>query len=258
MFMQFVETINDPEAIAAQQAADNEFYAHAIREMVALGLDMGRIIHQQVVAQAIDRPHSPIDEQCTADYDRVFRAMRRGVLLAKRLQQPPTPPRSQPQPQPQPQPEPRPRQPTEPSRPERACTDKQDRLDKAEQAEELDARPIPELLDEIRKDLGLPPQPSKAQPASGLHHPENQHDRRADKPLRHPPPQQPHPENETVGYSPLWDCTTSSTRQHPSSPPGTANQAENIARIAPSRCGNDIQDTTNPTPAEGPPYPPGS
>jgi hypothetical protein len=40
MFMQFVETINDPEALAAQQAADNEFYACALREIVALGHDI--------------------------------------------------------------------------------------------------------------------------------------------------------------------------------------------------------------------------
>ncbi len=54
--MLVVNVPTDPDTILSQQDEDDAFYAAALREMVALGLDIGRIIHQQVVARPSTAP----------------------------------------------------------------------------------------------------------------------------------------------------------------------------------------------------------
>ena len=155
MFMFFVETLNDPDAVLAQQAADNEFYAAALREMIALGVEIGRIIHQQVVAQSIDSPHAMIDDQHAVAFERVFRAVRRGILLAQRLNEP-AKPAQQLAKQLAKQPAQHPAAPRDTTRQdprETNRTDPRDRMDTLDKVEELEDRPTAELLEQIREDL---------------------------------------------------------------------------------------------------------
>jgi hypothetical protein len=155
--MLFIQQSGDPNAIMDQQAEDDAFYAATLREMVALGLDIGRIIHQQVVAHALDSPHSPIPESASHDYDRVFRAVRRGILLAKRLNQP-FPERPHTEARHQPRREPDQTNESEAASPEKSDRiDRRDRIDEPEHEDDLGNRPTPEIFNEIREDLGLAP-----------------------------------------------------------------------------------------------------
>jgi hypothetical protein len=206
--MLIIQQTSDPSAILDQQAEDDAFYAAALKEMVAMGLEIGRIVHQQVIAQSIDSPHSPIDDQSTVSYDRVFRAVRRGIMLAKRLKDP-EPVRKQAAAR---------RQVARdvgnaiksqaksPKDAENLYADLRDRLDTPDFEEDLENRPIQDIIDEIRKDLGLKPSPANPvariapsqcgttqdqanQPptngvksALGPHHPENPHPAPLDSP----------------------------------------------------------------------------
>jgi hypothetical protein len=150
--MLVVNVPTDPDTILSQQDEDDAFYAAALREMVALGLDIGRIIHQQVVAQALDSPHSPIDDQSSVSYDRIFRAVRRGILLAKHLKKPVPPPKPANQGEAHRQ---IPRKLGDMTESQQPSRDKRDRLDTLDPIEDLENRPPQEIIDQISKDLGL-------------------------------------------------------------------------------------------------------
>ena len=149
MFMIFVETGPDD-----QTDVDNEFFTAALKEMVSLGIDITRIIHQQVVAQSIDSPHNPIPEATSLAFERVSRAVRRSIMLAKKLRDP----------KPSPSPALAGATRGEGGARKRETNaqkdqDPRDRPDSPDRLETLEDRPILELINEIRKDLNLPPLP---------------------------------------------------------------------------------------------------
>jgi hypothetical protein len=192
--MQFVEPPPIDDLLAEQHAIADEFFAAVIKEAVDIGLDLLRLVRQQAIACAIDRPNLPLDDTVIQTYDRVFRAMRRGALLAKRLRKPDAPPRLQSAPC----------QPGDaPPDTERPATDRLDRPDRLDR-EPNDTRPASEIIADIYKDLGHPSPltPGKApgagspqydhpgkthaerrvQSALGLHHPNDQPDPRTQQP----------------------------------------------------------------------------
>ncbi len=235
--MLIIQQTSDPSAILDQQAEDDAFYAATLKEMVAMGLEIGRIVHQQVIAQSIDSPHSPIDDQSTVSYDRVFRAVRRGIMLAKRLSQP-EPVRKQAAAR---------RQVARdvgnaiqsqaksPKDAENLYADLRDRLDTPDFEEDLENRPIQDIIDEIRKDLGLKTPVARIAPSQ-------------------------------CGTT-QDQTTTDLTQPSPACGRGEGDPAEEPAHpgnlMAPAPCGTTNQTQTTQMPATnprtpGPPYPTGS
>jgi hypothetical protein len=223
MFMLFIDVSNNPDAILDQQAIDDEFYAAALRELVSIGLDVTRIIHQQIVAHSIDSPHSPVPEATSLAYERVTRAARRAIMLAKRHN---AIPRETPGRRPNPN--------TAAAAPTRAAKeaakdaenpDRPDRPEPPDRLDELDDRPTIELINELRQDLSIISRDALAS----------------------------------------REKDDASSTSHPPIEPQS-----NVARIAPSRCGNTPDETTpdettpdeatpdETTPNKGPPYPPSS
>lgn len=170
--MMFADQISNTEATRDQQDADNDFYAAALKEMVGLGIDVARIIHQQIVAQAIDSPHTPVGESASLAFERVSRAIRRTIMLARRLQQQaplrhattgePTSSEAETnaksttrelvEPR---EPGERPERSERPERPE--PLDQPDSPDSPDRLEDFGDHPTHHIFAEIRKDLGLPP-----------------------------------------------------------------------------------------------------
>ena len=127
--------------------ADRAFYRGVLHELIDMGMDLARAVH----AEAKDQP----TPEATASFDRIARAVRRTVLLARKLDElPPRPTRTE-------------------ARREiiRRVEDRIQRRDnpeadqlRAEFAERLDApdlqadlrrRPLDAIIDDICRDLGL-------------------------------------------------------------------------------------------------------
>ena len=153
----------------ARPACDNDtqFHTDALNELVAMGMDIARTLHQQALAQPTDDTPTP---DLTTPFERIARTVRRTICLAQHIAQQvanPRPVRAA------------------PAAPDRAQARKQilrrvedvivrtrsgpaahaahaellDRLDSLDLAEDLDhdiaTRPVPEIIAEITQDLGL-------------------------------------------------------------------------------------------------------
>ncbi len=95
----------DPEDTPGQQAADAQFYREALHDLISVGTSLARHLHQQVTTQpqptqqALDAPPAPAPapqaapapEAAAIAFDRISRAVRRCVALARSLTQPPPP-----------------------------------------------------------------------------------------------------------------------------------------------------------------------
>ena len=80
---------NDP----GQQAADTDYYRQALHNFIDMGTDLARLVHGQATAQAqAAQPGTalPGPEVITA-FDRLARAVRRSIMLARKLAEPPAP-----------------------------------------------------------------------------------------------------------------------------------------------------------------------
>lgn len=218
--MLFIQQTNDPNAVLDQQAEDDAFYAATLREMVAMGLEIGRIIHQQVIAQSLDSPHSQIDDQSSVSYDRVFRAVRRGIMLAKRLKDP-EPVRKQAAAR---------RQiardvgnaiqsqAKSPKDAENLYAGLRDRLDTPDFEEDLENRPIQDIIDDIRKDLGLSASlPREWAGVRGM----QQTEQTPEQPPETPAPMAPAPCGTTNQHQTTQAPANHSKTQGPPYPPGS-------------------------------------
>jgi hypothetical protein len=154
MFMLFIDVSNNPDAILDQQAIDDEFYAAALRELVSIGLDVTRIVHQQIVAHSIDSPHSPVPEATSLAYERVTRAARRAIMLAKRHN---AIPRETPglRPKPAAPPTRAAQEAAQEAAKDAENPDRPDRPEPPDRLDELDDRPTIELINELRQDLSI-------------------------------------------------------------------------------------------------------
>jgi hypothetical protein len=231
MFMLFIDVSNNPDAILDQQAIDDEFYAAALRELVSIGLDVTRIIHQQIVAHSLDSPHSPVPEATSLAYERVTRAARRAIMLAKRHN---AIPRDIPGRRPKPGAAPAKTAPKDAGK-DAEHPDRPDRPESPDRLDELDDRPTIELINELRQELGHPPIEPKA---DGAPIAPSRCGTNGDETI---------PDVARIAPS---RCGTNGDETTP-----------DVARIAPPRCGTNGDETTPPQPPnpnKGPPYPPGS
>ena len=88
--MIFRQVSTDPDH--DEQAEDALFYRDALQELVQIGTDLARLLHQNAVAQAQAAvrdltPCAPPTDHATA-FDRIARAVRRTIALARSLYEP--------------------------------------------------------------------------------------------------------------------------------------------------------------------------
>ena len=81
----------DPETLDAQRADDARYNRESLREMIDMGRELTRLLLQRARAQAeAAAPDASVPDH-SIGYNRLARAVRRTVLLAEKLAQPPKP-----------------------------------------------------------------------------------------------------------------------------------------------------------------------
>ncbi len=76
----------EPDTTAAQQAEHTQHHRAILNELIDMGADLARLVHQQAHSQAAAKPandHAPPDP--TIAFDRIARAIRRTITLAQNL-----------------------------------------------------------------------------------------------------------------------------------------------------------------------------
>ena len=78
----------EPETAADPQAEQVEHYRRVLNELVDLGAELARLVVQQAKAQAdAPQPSAPAPDPTIA-FDRISRAIRRSIALARKLDEP--------------------------------------------------------------------------------------------------------------------------------------------------------------------------
>ena len=79
-----------PSDAAVPSAEDTAYYRQALHELIEMGLDMARLVHGQAKAQAeaATKQAGPAGADGSVAFDRLARAVRRTVALARRLDEP--------------------------------------------------------------------------------------------------------------------------------------------------------------------------
>jgi hypothetical protein len=156
----------EPETAAAQHAEDAAYYRRILHDLIDMGADLARQVHQQALSRPKNtRPPAGPDTaptDPTAAFDRIARTIRRSIVLARKLAEPVQAPAANPA-----QPRIAARQ-----RIIRAVEDTiqchaadteaatlhaelLDRLDAPDLDDDIDRRPVAEIITEICRDLGL-------------------------------------------------------------------------------------------------------
>ena len=155
-----------------QEAEDAQLYRAVLHELIHIGTDLARLTHQHAVAHAQAAlqgafPATPPQDHA-ADFDRIARAIRRCIALARSLRDPPPPAR-----------DPARLQPAAPTptvlkagatqhpsaTPGRnggtdtPSTEPRDRPDAPDRDRDVTTRPVADVIAEICRDLGLDTQP---------------------------------------------------------------------------------------------------
>ncbi len=163
-----------------QHAADSHYYRHVLHDLIDMGTGLARLLHQQATAQAQAAPQDPAPQPAppsapdaltsiAAAFDRIARAVRRSIALARSLADP-VPPARDPA---QHRAATRKRilrevedaiQRTVPgsdnadadeARAESLTAELHDRLDAPDLDEDISHRPVADIITEICRDLGL-------------------------------------------------------------------------------------------------------
>jgi len=156
--------LEDP---SGQQAADTQFYREVLHDLIIMGTDLARIVHAQAAAAPQPAPQPPAPNPApppdlTIPFDRIARAVRRSVALARTLSDPAPPARDPAQHRAaarkrlirevedtiQ-------RTADEGDHAETLNAELRDRLDAPDLDDDLTNRPVAEVITEICRDLGL-------------------------------------------------------------------------------------------------------
>ena len=82
MFMSSLPSFADPDDAAGRVAQDACHYRGVLRELIDMGADLARLVHQQAEQAVV-----PAAEAAVA-FERITRAVRRSILLAQKLDEP--------------------------------------------------------------------------------------------------------------------------------------------------------------------------
>ena len=160
-----------PEPDPGQQAEDTQFYRQVLHDLINMGTDLARILHTQTVAHAQAAlkdcsPPEPLPDH-TIPFDRIARAVRRSIALARTLNQPAAPARTPAQDRaaarrrilrqvedtihrtPTP----------DTGTAEALNAELRDRLDAPDLDDDLATRPVADIIKDICRDLGLSSMP---------------------------------------------------------------------------------------------------
>jgi hypothetical protein len=101
------QTLHAPHDDPGQHAADPHGYGEVLHDLITMGTDLARLLHQQAAVQAAHQAVAPAQQAMEAQpapapapdslvsiaaaFDRTARAVRRGILLARSLAEPPPP-----------------------------------------------------------------------------------------------------------------------------------------------------------------------
>ncbi len=84
--MSSAASLPHPAEQADQQAEDAQYYRRVLHELIDMGVDLARDVHRQATAQA-ENPASTAVHAAVA-FDRISRAVRRTVALARKVAEP--------------------------------------------------------------------------------------------------------------------------------------------------------------------------
>ncbi len=203
-----------------QQAEDAQLYRCVLHELIHIGTDLARLTHQKAVAHAQAAlqnatPSTPHEDHAAA-FDRIARAIRRSIALARTLTDPPPPapaPRAARTPTPQrPEDAPIPSATPEPDT-DAPTTNHRDRPDAPDQDDDVTNRPIAEVIAEICRDLAVPVPSSVSTQATPAHTPTPTRPRPQAAPTTPAPSATPHPNPKPLPTRPI--------PPHPSNPART-------------------------------------
>ena len=166
-----------PQAAPSPHAADAQAYIQVLQDLITMGADLARLVHHQATAHAQPpAPPAPAVSpepliSLTAAFDRIARAIRRSITLARTLADPiqPAPDLAQPRAAAR-------RRilrevedaiqrtandaaPPDAGRTADLTAELHDRLDAPDLDDDLATRPIPDIITEICRDLGLAARP---------------------------------------------------------------------------------------------------
>ena len=251
---------NDP----GQPATDPHGHRAVLNDLIGMGAGLARLLHAQATLQAQaaqaagpphPTPHAPWEPPSTtlinlaAAFDRISRGVRRGIILAQRLANPPAPAPAQ---------DPARhraaarkrilrevedtihRTTHEGGRAESLQTELRDRLDAPDLDDDLTTRPIPDIIAELCRDLGLATPPGGARPWP-RRTPADIHDlcTRAAAPSHQPGAPRPGPPHPS----------------HPSAQPAAAPHTQGRRATPPGNCPLDGSSGPKPPPAAEPKAP---
>ena len=168
-------TPTHPDRDPGQQAEDAQLYRCVLHELIHIGTDLARLLHQQAVAHAQaavqGRASFEPPSDHTVAFDRVARAIRRSITLARSIAQPAAPAHTPAQPRtaarltPHDAADATSRPPPPPATPEGDGAQPpnaglRDRPEAPDRDDDVTTRPVAEVIAEIRRDLGLATPPA--------------------------------------------------------------------------------------------------
>ncbi len=78
-----------PADPADQQAEDAQYYRRVLHELIDMGADLARTVHRQATSQAgAEDPDAAAVHETAVAFDRISRAVRRTIALARKLAEP--------------------------------------------------------------------------------------------------------------------------------------------------------------------------
>jgi hypothetical protein len=158
--MSFPPASADLMTQARRAADDAEFYREVLHELIGMGSEIARQVHSQI---AVQLPNNQPTPDVTVPFERIARCIRHSIVLARKVM------------------EPVPERPAERAAYRRSAArvgiirsvgdailrdasdteaaglrgELAERMDRPEMDDEIDHRPIQEIIDEIRADLGI-------------------------------------------------------------------------------------------------------
>ena len=161
----------EPQDAPAQQAEDTQYYRTILHELIDMGTDLARRVHQQASQPAPTPGTEPTPNPApdpTQAFDRIARVIRRTIVLARSLAEP-APPRAAANPGHRTAARKRIIREVEDAiqrRPPGTATDAdplhaelRDRLDAPDLDDDISHRPIADIIADICRDLGIAAQP---------------------------------------------------------------------------------------------------
>jgi hypothetical protein len=81
----------EPDITAGHQANNTQDHRDALNDLIAMGMDLARLVHLHAKSQAEATPDAPPDPDLITAFERISRAVRRSIVLSRKLAEPVAP-----------------------------------------------------------------------------------------------------------------------------------------------------------------------